>query len=142
MAENAYDVVIADMVMPSGKEAGLGVLRAAKQKDSLTQVIVLTGYGNVSNAVESMRAGAIHYLEKRAEEGVEFDILHEQVKEAILRRILLRYVHDVYKSLAQMRSGLSGISSQVQEYSALLDTVARTKDQVLGPLGVKPESGN
>src|SRR5438270_10630035 len=58
-----FDVVVTDMSMEE-TDSGLEVLRDAVAHDIFTEVIVLTAYGNVANAVESMRRGAFDYLEK------------------------------------------------------------------------------
>ncbi|MCX8053671.1 MAG: response regulator, partial [Armatimonadetes bacterium] len=49
-----YDVVVTDMVMES-PTSGLEVLQAALTTDVFSEVIVLTAYGNVANAVECMK---------------------------------------------------------------------------------------
>lgn len=52
-APRAYDVVITDMSMEEG-DAGIQILEGAVARDVFTEVIVLTAYGNVANAVECM----------------------------------------------------------------------------------------
>ncbi len=56
------EVVILDIRMP-GKD-GIQTLAEIKQKNPLVQVIMLTGHGDVSLAVESMKSGAFDYLTK------------------------------------------------------------------------------
>ncbi|MFP3874275.1 MAG: sigma-54-dependent transcriptional regulator [Thiohalophilus sp.] len=56
------DVVVTDLCMP--KVDGLEVLRFARQRDHLTQVIMITGYGTVESAVDSLKAGAFDYISK------------------------------------------------------------------------------
>src|SRR5580704_13873568 len=56
-AKLPYDIVIADMSMDV-PEAGLQVLHAAFSRDLFAEVIVLTAFGNVANAVECMKRGA------------------------------------------------------------------------------------
>lgn len=58
-----YDVIVTDMSLED-PEAGLRVLNAAFAKDLFAEVIVMTAYGNVANAVECMRRGAFDYIEK------------------------------------------------------------------------------
>ncbi len=62
LEKNTYQLVIADLVMP--KADGLAVLRAAKQKDKDTLVVVMTGYASVDSALEATRQGAYDYLRK------------------------------------------------------------------------------
>ena len=47
-----------------GAESGLDVVRELKAIDSSTAIVVLTGYGSIATALESIRLGALHYLTK------------------------------------------------------------------------------
>lgn len=48
-------------------ESGLDVVRALKVIDPATVVVVLTGYGSIATAVESIKLGASSYLTKPAD---------------------------------------------------------------------------
>jgi len=61
-AAGAYDVVITDLRM--GELDGIDVLRALKQAQPMTEVIVMTAYGTIESAVEAMRLGAFDYIQK------------------------------------------------------------------------------
>jgi two-component system, NtrC family, response regulator AtoC len=63
--ENDFDVVVTDLRMET-QEAGLLVLKAAKEKDIYTQVILVTFYGTPEVSAEVMRLGAFDYLERNA----------------------------------------------------------------------------
>lgn len=80
-----YDVVITDMSMEA-TDSGLEVLKDAMIHDLFTEVIVLTAYGNVTNAVESMRRGAFDYLEKNIPGVDEYELLIIKVGQAMERR--------------------------------------------------------
>ena len=56
------DVVLTDLVMPEG--GGLEVLSHAKKSSVNCEVILMTGYGTVENAVHAMKLGAFHYITK------------------------------------------------------------------------------
>jgi two-component system, NtrC family, response regulator AtoC len=59
----APDVMILDRRLPDGD--GIDLLRELARTGQLTsQVIVVTAYADVSNAVEALRAGAVDYLTK------------------------------------------------------------------------------
>lgn len=62
LEHNDYQLVITDLVMPGAD--GLAVLRAAKQKDKDSLVVVMTGYASVDSALEATREGAYDYLRK------------------------------------------------------------------------------
>ena len=55
-------VMILDMRLPDTD--GLSVLRRVRQLDPLTQVIVITAFGDVQSAVEAMKLGACDFLRK------------------------------------------------------------------------------
>ncbi len=58
----SYNIVITDLVMPG--TGGMQVLREAKDRYSEICVVVLTGYADISSAVEALRLGADDYLIK------------------------------------------------------------------------------
>jgi DNA-binding NtrC family response regulator len=60
--DQVFDVVVSDVRMP-GLD-GMTVLRRAKARDPRTEVILVTGFATVESAVEAMKAGAFHYVQK------------------------------------------------------------------------------
>ncbi len=83
--EPPFDIVVTDMVMES-PDSGLEVLQAALTKDVFTEVVVLTAYGNVANAVECMKRGAFDYVEKNIPGVDVFELLSMKVAQALDRR--------------------------------------------------------
>jgi len=63
--QHDFDVIVTDLKMERD-DAGIDVLKAAKQKDIYAQVIVVTAYGTPEISVETMRLGAFDYLERSA----------------------------------------------------------------------------
>jgi two-component system response regulator HydG len=47
-----------------GQKDGIELLRAVKEAQPLTEVIVMTAYGTIESAVEAMRLGAYDYIQK------------------------------------------------------------------------------
>jgi two-component system response regulator HydG len=72
LADDDVDALVTDLRMPDVD--GLALLAASKRADPLRPVIIMTAYGAVESAVESIRQGAYHYLVKpfRLEELVLF----------------------------------------------------------------------
>jgi len=62
LARQDFDVVLTDQKMPDG--TGLDVLKATRQSDPTTSVIILTAVGTLELAVESMKEGAFDFLTK------------------------------------------------------------------------------
>jgi two-component system response regulator HydG len=61
-SKGAYDIVLTDLRL--GHITGIEVLRAVKEAQPLTEVIVMTAYGTIESAVEAMRLGAFDYIQK------------------------------------------------------------------------------
>ena len=62
LGRKEVDLLVADLRLPDMN--GMEVIRKAKGKEPRPEVIVVTGYSNVSSAVEAMRSGAADYLSK------------------------------------------------------------------------------
>src|SRR5215813_12843043 len=59
----SVDLVLTDMAMPDVSD-GLKVLRAAREHWPDTAVIILTAYGNIEGALDTIQQGAFDYLAK------------------------------------------------------------------------------
>ena len=77
-------VVITDVKMP-GKD-GLTLTRETKQKKNSPKVIVMTGHGEKSTAIEALRLGASDYLEKPFDMDEMNHAVARSVKESKLER--------------------------------------------------------
>jgi DNA-binding NtrC family response regulator len=60
--QRLYNLVIADIRMPGSD--GMELLRELKARSRDTQLILMTAFGTVENAVQAMKAGAYDYLPK------------------------------------------------------------------------------
>lgn len=56
------ELAVVDLKLPTG--SGLDVVRGLHRIDPTTKIVVLTGYGSIATALESVRLGATHYLTK------------------------------------------------------------------------------
>lgn len=56
---------VVDLKMADGD--GIELVRKLIALDPATKIVLLTGFGSIATAVESMRAGAVHYLTKPAD---------------------------------------------------------------------------
>jgi DNA-binding NtrC family response regulator len=57
-----FDVVVSDIRMP--RADGFAVLSAVRRRSAETQVVLLTGYASIQDAVAAIRKGAYDYVEK------------------------------------------------------------------------------
>lgn len=83
--EPPYDLILTDMSMEE-PESGVRTLEAALSRDIFSEVIVLTAYGNVGNAVECMRRGAFDYVEKNIPGVDVYELLVLKINQALERR--------------------------------------------------------
>jgi DNA-binding NtrC family response regulator len=60
--EQDFDVVVTDVKMPGA--SGLEVLKAVKRRQPDTEVVMMTAYASVGDAVAAMKLGAYDYLQK------------------------------------------------------------------------------
>ena len=65
LESNRFDLVITDLVM--GTTDGIQVLKKTKEINSDTQVIILTGFGDMDSAIEALRGKADDFLLKPCE---------------------------------------------------------------------------
>ena len=60
--EDSPEMAVVDLRL--NDDSGLDVVRELKAIDAATAIVVLTGYGSIATALESIRLGAVHYLTK------------------------------------------------------------------------------
>ena len=127
LREAPYDVVILDMKMP--RKEGIEVLRELAGFPEQPQVIVMTGFQEVSSAVEAMKLGAYDYLTKptRIEE------LEVVVRKAAEKGQLLRDNVALRSRLpgAEPFGGILSRTLRMQEVLRMVERVAPTDSSVL-----------
>ncbi len=127
IGEGAYDVVVLDMKMP--RREGIEVLRALAGTPEAPQVIVMTGFQEVSTAVEAMKLGAYDYLTKPTKIE-ELDVLIQKAAEKarLLRENVALRAH---APGAQPFGGILTRSPRMQEVLRIVERVAPTDSTVL-----------
>ncbi len=115
------DAVVTDLRMPGID--GLRLLEAARAQDPNRPVLMMTAYGAVDSAVESIRRGAYHYLQKpfKSDELVIF--LRRALAEKSLR-------HETQSLRTQLRERFSfgGLHAQSAAMQKLIALCERVKD--------------
>jgi DNA-binding NtrC family response regulator len=120
-------VVLTDLRLPAGD--GFGVLRAAKELDPELQVVVMTAYGSIQDAVTAMREGAMDFLAKP----VDPDHLLLMVERAIAQRRMLTEYILLKEELAERRGAprIIGEDAKLRQVIQQLHRAAGTDTTVL-----------
>ena len=121
------DVVITDLVMH--EIDGMEILRKTKEKSPETEVILITGYGTVENAVTAMQKGAATYLLKP----VNIKQLRAVVVKVVEKQNLVRSNIELHKQLEEKFgfSGIIGNSQQMHRIFNILKQISSTTATVL-----------
>ena len=121
------DAIVTDLRMPDVD--GLALLSAAHAAKIDVPIIVMTAYGAIDSAVESIRKGAYHYLTKP----FKLDELVIFLNRAIADRSMRRETRALRKSLGEQfsRAGIVARSAAMQRVLAIVERIAPTDVPVL-----------
>ncbi len=122
-----WDVILTDLKMADLD--GMQIVRKAREVLPDTEVVVITGHGDVKTAVEAIKLGAANYLTKP----VELGELRAIVEKAAQRVRLTRANRDLKRQLDEKfgYEGVVGNSPAMHDLIARLQTVAPTTATVL-----------
>ncbi|MBK9129968.1 MAG: sigma-54-dependent Fis family transcriptional regulator [Phycisphaerales bacterium] len=127
LGEQVFDCVITDVRLPGAN--GLEILAAAKRARPDTEVLVMTAFATIEQAVEAMRQGAFDYIQK--------PFLNETVIERLARIERYRALLDENQRLRQELKDSSGLPGVIGRSRSMADvvktirTVAPTEASVL-----------
>lgn len=122
-----FSLLITDIRLPD--ISGMEILRHSMTISAATPVIMMTGYGNIEDAVESMRIGAFDYITKPFNLEEMFVTVNKALE-----------VHSITEENIRMKKELSshfcagkiiGESKAMQSIFTLLDRISRTESTVL-----------
>ncbi|MBW2693386.1 MAG: sigma-54-dependent Fis family transcriptional regulator [Deltaproteobacteria bacterium] len=124
---DAFDVIVTDLRLPGSD--GVSVLRAARERDPGTSVLVMTAYGSIETAVEAMRSGAFDFVQKP----LDLDQLELRVARGVDHRRLLYEVTELRAEQAarQASDQIIGDSPALRSALDLAKRVAPTRSTVL-----------
>jgi DNA-binding NtrC family response regulator len=133
VAENEYDMLILDIMMP--KMDGIEVLQRVKESHPDIDVIMITGLNEIDTAVKAMKLGAFDYLPKPFDPE-EFELV---VARAFERRRLLQENVNLKNEVSARYSfeNIIGSSPPMQSVYRLVARCAPTNSTVM----LRGESG-
>jgi DNA-binding NtrC family response regulator len=121
------DLALMDVRLPDVD--GLELLKRFRQARPATEVIMVTGYGSVSTAVDAMKTGAFSFVEKPIEVGVVLALMEKASERAAMSA-------ENQALRAQLESrvpipNLVGRSQKMQQLFEMIKAVAPTDASVL-----------
>ena len=131
--DGGIDLVLTDLQM--GRTGGFEVLEHVAKEGPEIPVIIITGFGTVRSAVESMKKGAFDYISKPVD--------NEELKIVVKRALAMRRLQEENRGLSQeLREqfgfeNIVGQSPELQKIKALARDIAATESTVL----ISGESG-
>src|SRR5690349_14919129 len=127
LADSPYDLVLTDLRMPG--LSGLELLKRIRANHPGTEVILLTAFGTIENAVEAMQSGAYHYVTKP----VRFDELAIVVERALERSRMIEQIASLRDSLKDKFGfeNIIGHSSSLRAAINIASRAARSSSVVL-----------
>jgi DNA-binding NtrC family response regulator len=128
LEQQQFDIILADIRMP--RMTGMELLKEIKKRSIDAEVILITAYGEIKDAVEATKLGAYNFVEKDHSMDEELKLT---IKRA-LERIQLRRENEKLKKALNNRNQfyqLVGQSKQMREIYNLIDTIAESTATVL-----------
>ena len=131
---DAFDLAILDLDFGEGQMDGLACLEAIKKVNPSLPIIILTGKGTVSTAVEAMKLGAHDYVEKDfyIEQNMELALTRlDRLIRATLDNKRLRNEREFYREELKGQYNIVGTSRAIQQVLELIREVASIPRPVL-----------
>ena len=127
LTEETFDALVTDLRMPHVD--GLALLAEARRASPDLPVIVMTAYGAIDSAIESMRRGASHYLTKP----FKLDELALFIDRLLDERRVRREASAMRAVLRDRppESGIIAASKAMHQVFEVIDRMARTDVPVL-----------
>ena len=121
------DIILMDLMLPDVE--GLDLLRELRTMSPESQVIVVSGHGSITVAVEAMENGALSFIEKPLNPSVLMAQLHKAAEKLALTAENRRLRAELDESTTY--GGLIGRSKPMRQLYQLIKSVAPTDANVL-----------
>jgi len=121
------DTVLCDVKLPDGN--GVDMVLKIKAISPLTEIILLTAYGNIADGVQAMKNGAFDYIVKGDDNDKIIPLLHRSIEKVGLQKRVIQLEKRVDEKFSF--HAVLGKSKQIQDAIELAKKVAPTDAAVL-----------
>ena len=111
-----YEVVLTDLRLPD--VSGMDLIGMIKQASPETQIIMMTGYANISTAIQSIKQGAFNYIPKPFQPEEVLNMIHEAIENGDKKPELKTLKNGLKPS--DYMEGVSKVSIRLKEMIALV----------------------
>ena len=132
--DDYFDLLITDIRMP--EVSGMEVLESVKKYSSETEVVMITAFGTIENAVEAMKLGAYDYITKPFSADEIEIVVDRAIERQRLRDENRTLRNDKNQLLTQLKknytfSSIVGSSEVMQKVYDTIEVIAPSKATVL-----------
>ncbi|WP_188050507.1 sigma-54 dependent transcriptional regulator [Flavobacterium sp. GP15] len=127
LEQNEIDVVLCDVKLPDGN--GVEFLEKIKASFPLTEVILLTAYGKISDGVQAMKNGAFDYIVKGDDNDKIIPLLYKAIEKVTLQQKIKQLEKRISKKYSF--DAIIGKSKGLEQVIELSKKVANTDSTVL-----------
>jgi len=116
--EQAFDLVITDLVMP-GMD-GFKVMDDLRVHSPETVVVAITGYVSAESAIKALRKGAYDYLAKPLDVDLVYSVVARALEKVRLQKDLQRSLAEIQEREEQLLKAHNELEQRVEERTAAL----------------------
>src|SRR6478735_5816069 len=84
LTRKKIDVILCDVKLPDGN--GVDFVKEAKAKYPLTEIVLLTAYGNIPDGVQAIKNGAFDYITKGNDNDRVLPLLHQAMDKVLAQK--------------------------------------------------------
>ncbi len=125
--EERYEVALIDLHLPDIH--GMELVKRLKEAAPAMEIIMITGYGSVTDAIEAIKAGAFYFIEKP----VEFEGLFVLIEKSLERGRQSEEIRQLRGRLSALNSyfNIIGGSKPMQKIYEIIDGVAESDANIM-----------
>lgn len=125
--KHSFDILLCDVKLPDGN--GVDFAKDVRQHHPAVEVILLTAYGNISDAVQAMKNGAFDYITKGDDNDKIVPLLSRAMEKVQLQKRVVQLEKQLGKKYGY--ENILGESALIKDAITLAKKVAPTDASVL-----------